>query len=161
MCSRSSCLCQDLATSSDTLKLSTCLTRRNAHRSGPTALSQLSPQCRCKPNHCSPPSQHPACLTVCHAAQEVKNLLATIEELDAPGLGAALTEYGVKAPDTGNDISAPFPFNLMFKTSIGPRSDQVGYLRPETAQGIFVNFKCVPAGAGPAQVISQTSNPKS
>ena len=98
---------------------------------------------------------------MCHAAQEVKNLLATIEELDAPGLGAALTEYGVKAPDTGNDISAPFPFNLMFKTSIGPRSDQVGYLRPETAQGIFVNFKCVPAGAGPAKVIRLTLDPKS
>ena len=29
----------------------------------------------------------------------------------------------------------------MFKTSIGPRGDQVGYLRPETAQGIFVNFR--------------------
>jgi glycyl-tRNA synthetase len=49
-------------------------------------------------------------------------------------LGAALTKYGIKAPDTKNDISAPFPFNLMFKTSIGPRGDLVGYLRPETAQ---------------------------
>ena len=67
-----------------------------------------------------------------------------MEELDAAGLGQALTAYGVKAPETGNALSQPFPFNLMFKTSIGPRSDQVGYLRPETAQGIFVNFKCVP-----------------
>ena len=68
-------------------------------------------------------------------------MLATVEELDAPGLGKALQTYGVKAPETGNELSAPFAFNLMFKTSIGPRSDQVGYLRPETAQGIFVNFK--------------------
>jgi len=29
----------------------------------------------------------------------------------------------------------------MFKTQIGPASNSVGYLRPETAQGIFVNFK--------------------
>ena len=57
-------------------------------------------------------------------------------------LGAALRRHVVKAPDTGNDISDPFPFNLMFRTSIGPRGDQVGFLRPETAQGIFVNFKC-------------------
>ena len=71
-------------------------------------------------------------------------MLARIDELDAPGLGAALTKYGVNAPETKNDISAPFPFNLMFKTSIGPKGDTVGYLRPETAQGIFVNFKCAP-----------------
>lgn len=47
----------------------------------------------------------------------------------------------MKAPDTGNDIGAPFAFNLMFKTSIGPRGDMVGFMRPETAQGIFVNFR--------------------
>ena len=75
-------------------------------------------------------------------------MLATVEELDAQGLGNKLTAYNVKAPETGNDISAPFPFNLMFKTSIGPRSDQVGYLRPETAQGIFVNFRCGIQGIG-------------
>lgn len=62
-------------------------------------------------------------------------------ELTASTLGDALVEYSIKAPDTGNDIGAPFPFNLMFKTSIGPRGDSVGYLRPETAQGIFVNFR--------------------
>ena len=80
------------------------------------------------------------------AQQELKHVLATVEELDASGLGNQLTAHGVKAPETGNDLSPPFPFNLMFKTSIGPRSDQVGYLRPETAQGIFVNFRyaCCP-----------------
>lgn len=74
--------------------------------------------------------------------QEAADLLAGIDELDAAALGAALTQHGVKAPETGNDISAPFAFNLMFKTSIGPRGDLTGYLRPETAQGIFVNFRC-------------------
>lgn len=47
---------------------------------------------------------------------------------------SALQTYKVVAPDTKNDISDPFPFNLMFKTSIGPKGDMVGYLRPETAQ---------------------------
>lgn len=73
--------------------------------------------------------------------QEANHLLATVDELSAKQLGDALTAYGVKSPDTKNDISTPFPFNLMFKTSIGPKGDQVGYLRPETAQGLFVNFR--------------------
>ena len=63
-------------------------------------------------------------------------------ELCATTHAWSLQKYGCKAPDTGNDISPPFAFNLMFKTSIGPRGDMVGYLRPETAQGIFVNFRC-------------------
>jgi hypothetical protein len=76
--------------------------------------------------------------------QEAEDLLAKIDELDAASLEAGLTKYEVKAPDSKNDISAPFPFNLMFRTSIGPKGDLIGYLRPETAQGIFVNFKCAP-----------------
>lgn len=47
--------------------------------------------------------------------QEARDLLARVGELGAEELGAALTKYGVKAPDTKNDISEPFPFNLMFK----------------------------------------------
>lgn len=35
-------------------------------------------------------------------------------------LGALMKKYGVKAPETGNDISDPEEFNLMFATSIGP-----------------------------------------
>ena len=77
--------------------------------------------------------------------QEVREALATVEELDAQQLGAALRRYGVRAPETGNELSTPFPFNLMFRTSIGPKGDAIGYLRPETAQGIFVDFKCATA----------------
>lgn len=47
--------------------------------------------------------------------QSTRDLLARVGELGAAELGAALTQYGVKAPDTKNDISEPFPFNLMFK----------------------------------------------
>lgn len=43
------------------------------------------------------------------------------------------------------DLAEPKMFNLMFKTTIGPveNSDNTGYLRPETAQHIFCNFKNV------------------
>lgn len=73
--------------------------------------------------------------------QAIRDALSRLDEMNATELGEQLTKYEVKAPDTKNDISQPFPFNLMFKTSIGPRGDSIGYLRPETAQGIFVNFR--------------------
>lgn len=40
-----------------------------------------------------------------------------------------------------NQLSPVYAFNLMFDTKIGPLGDQKAYLRPETAQAIFVNFK--------------------
>lgn len=53
-----------------------------------------------------------------------------------------VAKYGIKSP-SGNDLSEPFPFNLMFSTQIGPSqtNSSRAYLRPETAQGIFMNFK--------------------
>jgi glycyl-tRNA synthetase len=51
----------------------------------------------------------------------------------------------VKCPDCGGDLTDIRSFNLMFKTFMGPLEDAaaVVYLRPETAGGIFVNFKNV------------------
>jgi glycyl-tRNA synthetase len=45
----------------------------------------------------------------------------------------------------GNPLSEPRRFNLMFKTHMGPTEDagSLVYLRPETAQGIYVNYKNV------------------
>lgn len=52
-----------------------------------------------------------------------------------------------KCPTCGkeNTFSEARPFNMMFKTSVGPVEDEssYSYLRPETAQGIFTNFKNV------------------
>jgi glycyl-tRNA synthetase len=51
-----------------------------------------------------------------------------------------------KCPEGGqHNFTDPRPFNLMFKTTVGPieDDDSIAYLRPETAQGIFVNFKNV------------------
>ena len=51
-----------------------------------------------------------------------------------------------QCPSCGSkDLTDPRPFNLMFKTSVGPVDDgaNLAYLRPETAQAIFTNFKHV------------------
>ncbi|PWA86797.1 glycyl-tRNA synthetase / glycine--tRNA ligase [Artemisia annua] len=74
-------------------------------------------------------------------AAELKHVLAVLDDLSAEQLGAKIKEYGIVAPDTKNPLSDPYPFNLMFATSIGPSGMSPGYMRPETAQGIFVNFK--------------------
>ena len=56
------------------------------------------------------------------------------------------TLEGSKCPSCkSSDLTDPRPFNLMFKTSVGPIDDgsNFAYLRPETAQQIFTNFKNV------------------
>jgi len=54
-------------------------------------------------------------------------------------------DKGVKCPKCNNELSNPKKFNLMFKTNIGPveTNENVSYLRPETAQLIFTNYKLV------------------
>jgi glycyl-tRNA synthetase len=50
-----------------------------------------------------------------------------------------------KCPKCGGELTEPRQFNMMFKTHVGATEDEtsISYLRPETAQGIFVNFKNV------------------
>ena len=63
----------------------------------------------------------------------------TMEQMDA-----VIVEKGIKSPD-GNQLSKSRTFNMMFKTHVGATEsdDSISYLRPETAQGIFTNFKNV------------------
>ena len=63
----------------------------------------------------------------------------TMEQMDA-----VIAEKGIKSPD-GNPLSQSRTFNMMFKTQVGATEseDSTSYLRPETAQGIFTNFKNV------------------
>ena len=60
-------------------------------------------------------------------------------------LREAQPEGELKCPECGGDLTEPRQFNLMFETYMGPVQDDAAkaYLRPETAQGIFVNFKNV------------------
>jgi glycyl-tRNA synthetase len=59
-------------------------------------------------------------------------------------MGAIIRERGIQSPE-GNPLSEPQQFNMMFRTSVGSvdGTDSAVYLRPETAQGMFVNFKNV------------------
>ena len=52
---------------------------------------------------------------------------------------------GKKCPECGGELTDPRQFNLMFQTHLGPVEDggSTVFLRPETAQGIYVNFKNV------------------
>jgi glycyl-tRNA synthetase len=68
--------------------------------------------------------------------------IADAEALPIPEVESLFEEHDLSCPTCGESLSGvPVEdFNLMFETSIGPGSGQPGYLRPETAQGIFVEF---------------------
>lgn len=92
--------------------------------------------------------------TVNHRRYRTDHILKD-NEVDADGLtmeqmDEVITERGIKSPD-GNPLSKSRTFNMMFKTSVGATEseDSVAYLRPETAQGIFTNFKNVVDGFYP------------
>jgi len=72
--------------------------------------------------------------------EEAERILGQVDNLNADELHAELTKYKVLSPN-GFPITNPVPFNLMFPTQIGPTGLNPGFLRPETAQGIFVNFR--------------------
>ncbi|MEM0301795.1 MAG: glycine--tRNA ligase [Archaeoglobaceae archaeon] len=63
---------------------------------------------------------------------EVDTSIETIKE--------AIEVYGLKC-ECGGNFGEPFLMNLMFSTKIGAGKGKLGYLRPETAQGIFVAFR--------------------
>ncbi|OIR56280.1 MAG: glycyl-tRNA synthetase [Amphiamblys sp. WSBS2006] len=55
-------------------------------------------------------------------------------------LSQAFKALGVLSP-SGNTLSEPFPVNMMFSTALGPIEGAAAFLRPETAQAQFLNFK--------------------
>src|ERR671918_693273 len=67
------------------------------------------------------------------------------DDLREEQLGSEDAEGEIRCPVCGGELSEPRQFNLMFETYAGPVQDEGHkvYLRPETAQGIFVNFKNV------------------
>jgi glycyl-tRNA synthetase len=74
---------------------------------------------------------------------EPEDSLETIELLNE--IQEPVENSTLFSADSGAQLSAPRPFNLMFKTFVGPIEceDNVAYLRPETAQAIFAQFKNV------------------
>lgn len=75
------------------------------------------------------------------AGIDVKGM--TLADMDA-AIKAGKDGVALKSPE-GNALGDVRQFNMMFKTHIGPVADEdsISYLRPETAQGMFVNFKNV------------------
>jgi glycyl-tRNA synthetase len=66
--------------------------------------------------------------------------LAQLDNYSGDELGRIIIEEDIRNPQTCGLLEPPLEFNLMFDTSIGPSGDKKGYLRPETAQGQFLNF---------------------
>ncbi|RDB29819.1 putative glycine--tRNA ligase [Hypsizygus marmoreus] len=84
--------------------------------------------------------------------KEYESILAQLDNYSGLELGELCRTYALRNPDTDNEVGEPQQFNLMFASSIGPTGQHPGenqflklptnlsYLRPETAQGHFLNF---------------------
>jgi glycyl-tRNA synthetase len=78
-----------------------------------------------------------------HLAEEElakRGLKVSAEGLPPESLQQLIDEYKISCPACGGALSGVETFNLLFRTTVGPYSNSTGYLRPETAQGIFVAF---------------------
>lgn len=68
-------------------------------------------------------------------------LFNQLDNYDGEGFWELIQKYKITSPEANNPVTKPQLFNLMFDTSIGPTGQLKGFLRPETAQGHFLNFK--------------------
>ncbi|MGZ0747365.1 glycine--tRNA ligase [Haloparvum sp. AD34] len=80
-----------------------------------------------------------------HRADHLVEDASSIEDAEALPISEVemlIRDHDIACPACGSPLAGEGveEFNLMFKTNIGPGSGQTGYLRPETAQGIFVEF---------------------
>lgn len=84
--------------------------------------------------------------TVNHKRHRLDHLLEDagidVKGLTLDAMKALIKEKNIKSPD-GNPLGEARMFNMMFSTHVGPvaNDSSVAYLRPETAQGIFTNYK--------------------
>lgn len=73
---------------------------------------------------------------------EYEETLAKIDNYGGEELGELIKKHNIKGPTSGVELEPPRAFNLMFQTTIGPSAEKPNaYLRPETAQGQFLNFQ--------------------
>lgn len=71
---------------------------------------------------------------------EVSSILQNIDSLMVEEVDDVILKYNIKS-NVGNKLGKCVKFNLIFNTSVGAKGRCVAFLRPETAQGQFVNFK--------------------
>ncbi len=74
-----------------------------------------------------------------HLIEEATGI--SVEGLSMDKLWRIIKENNIRCPEDGGELTPPKPALLLFKTEIGPYKGVPGYIRPETAQGIFVSFK--------------------
>ena len=81
----------------------------------------------------------------CHASYRADTLIEektgkSAEDLTTEETDRRIAETGLKCAKCGGAFSKSSPFNMMFPLQVGARQDEHGYLRPETAQGVYLNF---------------------
>ena len=86
--------------------------------------------------------------TKCHKIYRADHLIEELAKINVEGLSTSeldriIREKGIKCPACGGELGEVRTFNLLFSTNIGPYSGNQGFLRPETAQGMFTSFKRV------------------
>lgn len=64
-----------------------------------------------------------------------------VEGLDNQKITEIISEKQIRCPKCGGHLTHVWSYNLMFQTLIGAKGKKTGYMRPETAQGIFIPFK--------------------
>jgi glycyl-tRNA synthetase len=81
----------------------------------------------------------------CGSPFRADHLISSVLDIEIDGLSfeeldKIIKENKIRCPECGGELSDIWSYNLMFKTHIGPGEKKVGYLRPETAQGMFLLF---------------------
>ncbi|WMW26130.1 glycine--tRNA ligase [Methanolobus sediminis] len=70
----------------------------------------------------------------------IDKIVDCADALSVKELDKVIIENNVRCPECEGELGEAYEFNLMFKTNIGPGTGRKGYMRPETAQGMFVDF---------------------
>ncbi|TBU12952.1 glycine--tRNA ligase [Hamiltosporidium tvaerminnensis] len=71
---------------------------------------------------------------------QIKRIIDNLDCLNIKECDGIIKAYEIKSPNN-NELGNTTYFNLMFSTFIGPKTQNMAFLRPETAQGQFINFK--------------------
>jgi glycyl-tRNA synthetase len=82
------------------------------------------------------------CMEVYRADHIIEDVIdQEVEGLEDQKLTEILSENQIVCPKCGGHLAHVWSYNLMFQTLIGAKGKKTGYMRPETAQGIFIPFK--------------------
>jgi len=99
------------------------------------------PMVRC--TACNAPFRADKLLEEMYAKSSENEKEDSVKRMTRAEMQEALTAGKARCQRCGGGLSGIEEFNLLFATAIGPMGGEKGYLRPETAQGIFVDFKSI------------------